>query len=278
MTRRSRAALSRASRLLAVSPPTIASGSASSSVVRSVWTVRRAAVLSGATASVASSRTSPSTTTGSAPGQRRAAGERDDGGDAVGRRGRLGDRRPVLLGRDDDRRAGRTGVEVPAERLLPVHAVRLALDRVGDRDAVGVVGGREDARRRSGRPALPRAPGAGRRPTSAATRCQPRPRLRLAAVPRAERPERGAAEQRQRRGQEGERGEDGEGDADRGDRARARGWSRGRRSSRQRTPRTTVAPEATIGSQDWRSAIRIAVYFDSSRRSSSRNRATSSRP
>jgi hypothetical protein len=68
MTRRSRAALSRLSRLLAVSPPTIASGSASSSVARSVWTVSTASVLSGGTSSVTSSRTSPSTTTGSTKG------------------------------------------------------------------------------------------------------------------------------------------------------------------------------------------------------------------
>ena len=48
--------------------------------------------------------------------------------------------------------------------------------------------------------------------------------------------------------------------------------------SRQRTPRMTVAPLATMGAHDWRRAIRIAVYFDCSSRSSSRYRATSSRP
>ena len=40
----------------------------------------------------------------------------------------------------------------------------------------------------------------------------------------------------------------------------------------------TVAPHATIGSHDCRSAIRMAAYFDCSSRSSSRYRATSSRP
>ena len=48
--------------------------------------------------------------------------------------------------------------------------------------------------------------------------------------------------------------------------------------SRQRTPRMTVPPEARIGSHDCFSATRMAVYFDFSRRSSSRYRATSSRP
>ncbi len=40
--------------------------------------------------------------------------------------------------------------------------------------------------------------------------------------------------------------------------------------SRQSTPRITVAPEATIGSHDCRSACRIATCFDGSVRSSSR--------
>jgi hypothetical protein len=48
--------------------------------------------------------------------------------------------------------------------------------------------------------------------------------------------------------------------------------------SRHRTPRTTVAPEATIGSHERCSAMRMAAYFDRSRRSSSRNREASSSP
>ena len=114
----------------------------------------------------------------------------------------------------------RAGVEVALQRLLPGGRLGAAAHRLAQRDAVGGERGGErrgDEQRHEAPDQHPPRPAADdlRDPLPAAAVPV------LGAVLRAERPERGAAQQHQDGGQEGERGEHGQRHAHRGDRAEA---------------------------------------------------------